>query len=277
MSAGVLPAVGADREIAVFAREIRRRALRMTSRARSSHIGSAFSCADILAVLYGGLLRVRPQEPGWSGRDRFILSKGHAASALYAALSRRGFFPSEALEAYSGDGSIFCGHASSAVPGVDWSTGSLGHGLPVACGMALAAQLDHRDHRVVALLSDGELDEGSNWEAILFAGHHRLDRLTVIVDCNGLQSLAATEETLRLEPLDAKWQGFGWWVAECDGHDHASLRSVLETAGHQSGKPSCILARTVKGRGVDFMENSVLWHYRSAQGAELESAMTQLE
>lgn len=275
MSAGLLQAVEAACDTEVFARDIRRRALQMTSRARSSHIGSAFSCADILAVLYGGALRVRPEEPDWPERDRFVLSKGHAASALYAALALRGFFPVEELEAYAGDGSILCGHVSAVIPGVDWSTGSLGHGLPVACGMALAAQLDRRAHRVVALLSDGELDEGSNWEAILFAAHHGLDHLTVIVDCNGLQSLAGTEETLRLEPLAAKWQSFGWAVRECDGHDHEAMRTALR-ARPGSGMPGCILSRTVKGRGVSFMEGSVLWHYRSAQGSELEAAMEEL-
>ena len=275
MIAGTLEATELGSETEVFARDIRRRALQMTSRARSSHIGSAFSCADILAVLYGGTLRVRPKEPDWPGRDRFVLSKGHAASALYAALSLRGFFPAEALDEYACDGSNLCGHAAAVVPGVDWSTGSLGHGLPVACGMALAAQLDRRVHRVVALLSDGELDEGSNWEAILFAAHHGLDHLTVIVDCNGLQSLAGTEETLRLEPLAAKWQNFGWEVRECDGHNHEAMRTALR-ARPGSGVPACILARTVKGKGVSFMEDSVVWHYRSAQGTDLEAAVQEL-
>ena len=274
--------VGRDRDETVqrtsrLAARIRRHALEMTSRGGSSHIGSVLSMADIVAVLYGAFLQVRALEPQWPRRDRFILSKGHAGAGVYAALAETGFFPVELLEGHCQDGSQFSGHVShKGIPGVEFSTGSLGHGLPVGTGMALAAKLDEAAHRVVVLLSDGECDEGSNWEAILFAAHHKLDNLVAIVDYNKIQSLAPVAETLALEPFADKWRAFGWSVREVDGHDHAALLDVLENVPARVGQPTCVLAHTVKGKGVSFMEHQVLWHYRTARDAELDAARSEL-
>jgi len=260
-----------------LARRIRVHALRMTSGGGSSHIGSVFSMADILAVLYGSILRVDPSNPKWDKRDRFILSKGHAGAGVYAALAERGFFPIEKLASHCRDGSDLSGHVSHrGIPGVELSTGSLGHGLPVGAGMAYAAMLDRAPYRVFVLLSDGECDEGSNWEAILFASHHRLDNLIVIVDYNKVQSLKPVPDTLGLEPFADKWRSFGWAVVEVDGHDHDQLRAALSALPLESGKPSCVMAHTVKGKGVSFMEHSVLWHYRTAKGDEFAAAESEL-
>jgi transketolase len=268
------PAAATTEELAL---RIRRHALRMTSTGGSSHVGAVFSMADLVAVLYGHTLRVDPARPDWADRDRFILSKGHAGAGVYAALAERGFFPVEWLERHYQDGSPLSGHVShKGIPGVEFSTGSLGHGLPVAAGMALAAKLDGRPHRVFALLSDGECDEGSNWEAILFAAHHRLDNLVVVVDYNKIQSLAPVAETLALEPFADKWRAFGWAVRECDGHDHARLRATFDGLPAEPGRPTCVLAHTVKGKGVSFMEHSVLWHYRTARGDEFDAALAEL-
>jgi transketolase len=234
--------------------------------------------ADILAVLYGSILRVDTANALWQHRDRFILGKGHAAAGVYAALAERGFFPVEELQTYCRDGSRLGGHISHrGVPGVEISTGSLGHGLSVGAGIAYGARLDARDHRVFVLLSDGECDEGSTWEAILFAAHHGLDRLVAIVDYNKLQSLAPVSETLGLEPFADKWRAFGWSISEVDGHDHDQLRRALAATPASPGKPTAVLAHTTKGKGVSFMENSVLWHYRSAQGDEFQRALDELE
>lgn len=261
-----------------LARRIRVHALHMTSRGGSSHIGSALSIADILAVLYGGVLQVDPQRPDDPNRDRFVLSKGHAGAAVYAALAESGFFPVEKLETHYQDGSDLSGHVShKGIPGVEVSTGSLGHGLPMATGMAYAGQLDGGSHSVYALLSDGECDEGSNWEAILFAAHHQLDNLIAIVDYNKLQSLAPVSETLALEPFAEKWTSFGWSVREVDGHDHSQLQTAFAEAPVTPGRPTVVIAHTIKGRGVSFMENSVLWHYRSPQGTEFTEALAELE
>jgi transketolase len=260
-----------------LANRIRLHALRMTSGAGSAHIGSVFSMADILAVLYGEVLRVDPANPRWKDRDRFILSKGHAGAGVYAVLAERGFFPVEKLASHYQDGSDLSGHVShKGIPGVELSTGSLGHGLPVGAGMAYAGMLDAAPHRVFVLLSDGECDEGSNWEAILFASHHRLDHLTVIVDYNKVQSLKPVAETLGLEPFADKWRSFGWTVAEVDGHDHDQLRAALSSLPLEAGKPTCVIAHTVKGKGVSFMEHSVLWHYRTARGEEFAAAESEL-
>jgi len=261
-----------------LAKRIRRDALRMTSRGGSSHIGSILSIADILAILYGGVLRVDPANPAWQERDRFILSKGHAGAGVYAALAESGFFPVEQLDAHYRDGSFLSGHVShKGVPGVELSTGSLGHGLSVGAGMAFGAMLDRKRHRIFVLLSDGECDEGSNWEAILFASHHELENLVAIVDYNKIQSLGAVAETLALEPFAAKWRAFGWAVQEIDGHDHQQLAAGLNALPLESRKPTCIVAHTVKGKGVSFMEHSVLWHYRTARGDELAAAELEIE
>ncbi len=211
-----------------LAKRIRVHALKMANNGGSSHIGSALSIADILAVLYGETLYVNPDIPKAPERDRFILSKGHAGAAVYAALAETGFFDIKKLMTHYQDGSDLCGHVShKGIPGVELSTGSLGHGLSVGAGMALGAKMDDKAHRVFVLLSDGECDEGSNWEAILFAAHHRLDNLVAIVDYNKIQSLASVEETLSLEPFADKWRSFIWAVREVDGHDHSQFHKTM--------------------------------------------------
>lgn len=262
----------------LLAQKIRRHAVRMTSLGGSSHIASILSIADILAVLYGETLKVDPKNPKWNQRDRFILSKGHAGGGVYAALAEKGFFPISQLDTHCQNGSLLSGHVShKGVPGVELSTGSLGHGLSVATGMAYSAKLDQQSHRIFTLLSDGECDEGSNWEAILFAAHHKLDNLIAIIDYNKLQSLASVSETLELEPFVDKWKSFGWSVTEVDGHNHQDLQQVFNKIPFQPSKPNCILAHTIKGKGISFMEKSVLWHYRTAKGEELENALKELE
>ena len=262
-----------------LARRIRISTLRMTSRGRGAHIGSAFSMADILAVLYGGgVLQVDPRNPRWDGRDRFILSKGHAGAAVYAVLAETGFFPVERLQGHYQDGSCLSGHVShKGIPGVELSTGSLGHGLGVGVGMAKALKLRGGGQRVFVLLSDGECDEGSNWEAILFAAHHGLDNLVAIIDYNKIQSLASVAETIALEPFADKWRTFNWGVAEVDGHDHDAMKQAFERLPVNPGRPTVVIAHTTKGKGVSFMENTVLWHYRTAQGQEFDAALKELE
>lgn len=259
-----------------LAREIRANAIGMVARAKAAHIGGALSMADMLAVLYADILRVRPDDPGWPERDRFILSKGHSCTALYSALALRGFFPLEELATYGADGSRLMAHVSHKVPGVEFSTGSLGHGLPFGCGKALAAKRRSAAWRVFVMLSDGELDEGSNWEAILFAPQHRLDNLVAMVDYNRIQSLGSVAEVLELDPLADKFRAFRWAVREVDGHDHEAIRAALSTAPWEAGKPSVLIARTVKGKGVDFMENNLQWHYSSPKPDQLASALAQL-
>ncbi len=261
-----------------LARKIRRHALDMTSRGGSSHIGAALSCADILAVLYGSVMKINPLQPQAPWRDRFILSKGHAGCAVYAVLAELGFFPVERLLTHYQDGSTLSGHVShKGIPGVEISTGSLGHGLSIGTGMAFAAKLDRRAHRVFVVLSDGECDEGSTWEAILFAGHHKLQNLVAVVDYNEVQSLAPIAETLALEPFAEKWRSFGWSVNEAKGHDHEDLECTFRRALSSPDRPSVVIAHTTKGKGVSFMENSVLWHYRTAKGLEYEIARQELE
>ncbi|MFC2084435.1 transketolase [Bacteroidota bacterium] len=262
-----------------LAYKIRMHALKMTSSGKSSHIGAVLSIADILAVLYNDILRIDPTNPKWDERDRFILSKGHASAGVYAVLAEKGFFSTEILKTHCQNGSILSGHIShKGIPGVEVSTGSLGHGLPIACGMALAARLDNKKHLVFALLSDGECDEGSNWEAILFVGHHKLNNLIVIVDYNKIQSLAPVKDTLDLEPFAQKWEAFGWKTVLIDGHDHNEIKYTLNNLIKNRGEqPMCLIANTVKGKGVSFMENQVLWHYRSPQGEELQNALKELE
>ena len=260
-----------------LARRIRIHAVRMTNRGGGAHVGAVLSMADIVAVLYGAVLRVDPTSPQWPQRDRFILSKGHAGAGVYAVLAERGFFPVEQLHSHYQDGSELSGHVShKGVPGVELSTGSLGHGLSVGAGMALACKLEGKAHRVYVLMSDGECDEGSNWEAILFAGHQRLDHLAAIVDYNKMQSLGPVSLTLELEPFADKWRAFGWSVVEVDGHDHDALRTALSAVPSATGRTSVILAHTTKGKGVSFMENQVLWHYRTPTGKEFIDALTEL-
>ena len=263
-------------ELQELANKIRVHVLQMTSNGGSSHIGSAFSMADMIAVLYGNILRINPTNPESTDRDRFILSKGHAGAAVYAALAEKGFFEKDWLQTHYKNGSKLSGHIShKGIPGVEMSTGSLGHGLPVATGMAIVAKRRKEKHRVFVLLGDGECDEGSNWEAALFASHHSLSNLIVLIDYNKLQSLDSIEQTLALEPLADKWHSFGWEVEEVDGHDISSLQNTLSTSS-LGQKPRCLICHTVKGKGVSFMENSVLWHYRTARGEEYRAALEEL-
>lgn len=258
-----------------LAARIRRHAVTMTHLGKSSHVGSVLSIADILAVLYGRVMHVRPKTPAWPARDRFILSKGHAGAGVYAALAESGFFPVEDLKTHYGNGSRLSGHVShKGVPGVELSTGSLGHGLSVGAGMALSAKRTGKRHRVFVLLSDGECDEGSNWEAIMFAAHHGLKNLVAIVDYNKIQSLASIAETLALEPFAEKWRAFGWDIIEVDGHDHAALWGAFLSIN--SERPTAVICHTIKGKGVSFMEGAVLWHYRSPQGEEYLAAIEEL-
>lgn len=265
-------------QIKVIAKQIRIHCVNMTHRAKSSHIGSSLSMADLLAVLYNGILRIDPANPEWPDRDRFILSKGHACTALYAVLAERGFFPLEWLDTFYQNGSRLAGHVTHTyIPGVEVSAGSLGHGLSMATGMALVAKRDGRSYRVFALLSDGECDEGSTWEAALFASQQQLDNLVAIVDYNKIQSLDYVKEVMDLEPFGKKWQSFGWGVREIDGHNVAEIHQTLSQVPFKPGHPSCVIAHTIKGKGVSFMENTVLWHYRSPQGEEYQLAVAELK
>lgn len=262
--------------LAAFARAIRIDVLRMVHQAKSSHIGSCFSIAELLAVLYGRILNVDPRRPYKNDRDRFILSKGHASAALYAALAIKGFFPQSWLNDFYQDGSHLPGHATHTVPGVEISTGSLGHGLSIAAGMAVVGKQKPSPFRVFALLSDGECDEGSIWEAILFAAHQRLDNLVAIVDANKIQSLGRVEEVLNLWPFADKWRSCRWSVQEVDGHSVVEIEAALARVPFEEGAPSCVIAHTTKGKGVSFMEDDLLWHYRSPNDAEFAEALTEL-
>ncbi len=255
---------------------IRSHALDMTHLGSSSHIASILSIADIIAVLYEEIMYYNPKNPTDNQRDRFILSKGHAGAAVYAALAEKGFFPKSQLELHCKNGSNLSGHIShKKVPGVEFSTGSLGHGLSVGCGMAMYAKFEKLKHKVIILLSDGECDEGSNWESILFAPHHKLDNLVVIIDYNKIQSIESVSDTLELEPFAKKWTAFGWDVHEVNGHNHKELTKILKQ-NNKIKKPKCIIANTVKGKGVSFMENNNLWHYRSPQDEEYLMAKKEL-
>ncbi len=260
-----------------LANKIRIHAIEMTNRAKSAHVGSSLSMAELLAVLYGEILRITPETTEDPDRDRMILSKGHGCVGLYAVLAECGYFPIDWLKSFYCNGAKLAGHATCGPPGIEVSTGALGHGLPIASGMALSGKRDQRPYRVFALLSDGECDEGSTWEAALFAPHHQLDNLVAIVDYNKVQSLGFVEDVLSLEPLGAKWESFGWAVQEIDGHDVQQIEKTLTRIPFESGKPSCVIAHTVKGKGVSFMENTVLWHYRTPQGEEFDSAIAELE
>jgi transketolase len=271
-------AAGNGVDLRAMSRDIRRLTLEMTSRAKSSHVGSVFSAVEILATLYGKVLNVRPEQPDWPARDRFILSKGHSCAGLYAALALRGFFPLKRLEEFYVDGGSLYGHAThKGVPGVEVSTGSLGHGLALGVGLASGAQRLKQPWRIVALLSDGECDEGSTWEAALLAHAWKLQNLTAIIDFNKIQSLGRVEDVVPLEPFADKWEAFGWGVKSIDGHDFDELASALDPANWPAdGRPRCVIANTVKGKGVGFMEDDLLWHYRSPQGDELARALAEL-
>jgi transketolase len=263
--------------IAAHAAHLRRVCLRMAHAAKMGHPGGDLSAADILATLYLRVLAVDPSNPSDPGRDRFILSKGHASAVLYAALAGKGFFPAEWLSTYMQPLSPLNGHPDrNKVPGVEANTGPLGHGLPIAVGAALAGRIRGASFRTFVLTGDGELQEGSNWEAAMAASHFGLDRLTVIVDRNGLQQGDFTERTIGLEPLAGRWRAFGWEVAETDGHDIPALIDTFERVPLAAGRPTCIIASTRKGRGVSFIENRAEWHHRVPTDAELDRALAEL-
>jgi len=259
-----------------LAQKIRAHAVMMTNLRHSGHVGSSLSMADILAVLYQTTLAVDPKNPGWEERDRFILSKGHAAAGVYAALAEKGFIPREWLRTYYCDDGKLCGHISHHVPGAEFSTGSLGHGLPVAVGMALAARMAGKKHRIIVLMSDGDCNEGSTWEAIMFAAQQGLDNLTVIVDYNRVQALGKSKDIIDLEPLGKKIQDFGWAVKEIDGHDHGQIESALSVLPFHPGRPSFLIARTVKGKGLKAMEDTVGCHYQCVPDDGLAAAYKEL-
>jgi transketolase len=250
--------------------------LRMTHHGKSGHVGSMLSMAEILAVLYRRILRVDPVRTKWEERDRLILSKGHGGGALYAVLAEEGFFPKEWLMTYYCDEGKLMGHISHHVPGVEFSTGSLGHGLPVAVGMAIAGRYRRQKHRIFCILSDGDINEGSTWEAIFFAAQHHLDNLTVILDYNKIQALGFSKDILNLEPLTDKLALSHWSVREVNGHDVGDLEKALTAVPFQSGKPSWVTAHTIKGKGVSFLENTVACHYGSVNDEQLTLALQEL-
>jgi transketolase len=258
------------------ARAVRMHALNMVYASRLGHPGGDLSVADILATLYFGVLRVDPKAPREPGRDRLILSKGHASGALYATLAEAGFIPVDQLSTYMKPKSALNGHPNrNAVPGVEANTGPLGHGLPIAVGVAIAGQIDHADYRVFVVTGDGELQEGSNWEAAMAAGHRKLANLTLIIDRNTLQQGARVAETNEVEPLADKFRAFGWEVVDADGHDPSALIDAL-TRPDGRVKPLCVIAHTTKGKGVSYMEDQVGWHHGVPTKAQLDQAMKEL-
>jgi len=258
-------------------RAIRRNILKMIFKARVAHVGSALSVVDILTVLYFGILKIRPKNPKWANRDRLILSKGHAAAALYATLAQRGFFSKQRLKDYCLDGTKLAAHpVINCLPGVEASTGSLGHGLSLGLGMALAAKHDKKTYRVFVILSDGDCDEGSTWEAAMLAAHLKLDNLITIIDYNKIQALGWTKEVIDLEPFKDKWRSFGWAVKEIDGHDCQQIERTLKKIPFQLQKPSVVIAHTIKGKGISFMENKLEWHYQHPNKEQLKKALKEL-
>lgn len=256
---------------------IRKHAIEMVHHAHASHIGGILSCADLIAVLCNDVAKIDPLNPKRADRDRIVLSKGHNGVAIYAALAELGFLDVKELEHYGEDGGIFSCHISHKhVPGIEITTGSLGHGVCVACGMALNAKLKNLDYKVFAIVGDGECNEGSVWETVMLANQYKLNNFTVIVDVNGMQAMGDTKTVIDMEPLTDKWHAFGWYVVDVkDGHDHNALKQAfLEDS---KGLPKVILARTIKGKGISFMENQLLWHYRDPQGEFYEQALKELE
>ena len=255
---------------------IRRHGVEMTALSGGSHIGAILSVADIMGVLYTDILKFDKDNPEWDSRDRFILSKGHSGASVYAALAENGFFSVEELKTHYADGSRLSGHVSHHLPGVDFSTGSLGHGLSVAAGRALAAKQDGKTFRSFVVLGDGECNEGSVWEAAEFANHFKLDNLVAIVDHNHMQSLDYCNNTLEVD-MEKRWKGFDWNVIVVDGHDHDALRTVLTDTSNPKHKPTVVIANTIKGKGISFMQNDILWHYRFPhEGWEYNCAVNEL-
>jgi transketolase len=265
-----------DHALALKSIRLRKRTLEIIHRAGAGHTGGGLSCLDILNVLYNRVLRVSPGTFSDPHRDRYVQSKGHSVEALYSVLADRGFFPTEDLETLCHYQSPYVGHPTRKIPGIEMNTGALGHGLPICVGMAIAGKLDHAPYRVFTLLGDGELAEGSNWEAAMAAAHYDLDNLTAIIDHNTLQISGHTRDVCSNEPLDDKWRAFGWAVRTVDGHNFAELTDALSKPA-ESGKPTCVIANTIKGRGVSFMENTAKWHHGVPSEAELKQAMAELD
>jgi transketolase len=259
------------------AAKLRMRVIQMSHRAKSAHLASCLSCCDIVTAAYWDVCRIDPANPTDPLRDRFILSKGHAASALYAALAFRGFFPEALLDTYCEDGGMLAEHPpAKLLPGVEAATGSLGHGLPIGVGMALAGRMRRETFRVYALLSDGENNEGSVWESAMFAAAQKLENVCVVIDYNKWQATARSNETLQLAPLREKWAAFGWDAHEIDGHDIGAVAAAMRNVPNGSGKPVALIAHTVKGKGVSFMEDDNNWHYRSPTEDEVSKARVEL-
>lgn len=265
-----------DRDLALKSLRYRRSILKWIKHAGAGHTGGSLSCTDILNVLYNRILRVSPSTFSDPKRDRYIQSKGHSVEALFVVLADCGFFPEHELETLCGYDSHFVGHPTRSVPGIEQNTGALGHGLPIAVGSAIASKMDDAGFRVFTLLGDGELAEGSNWEAALAGAHYKLDNLTAIIDCNTLQITGRTRDVMNHEPLDEKWAAFGWAVRRVDGHDFAALTDALK-APLEPGKPSMIIARTTKGRGISFMEDVGKWHHGVPSDDEYAKALVELE
>lgn len=261
----------------LLAREIRKTSVKLVYQANASHIGGALSMADILAVLYADVLKFDSADSEYPERDRFILSKGHSCVSLYAALAHSGYFSISDLDSYGKDSSKFISHTSHYIPGVEISAGSLGHGLPIACGLAFAAKRKKETWRTYVLVGDGEMDEGSNWEALLFGAQFNLDNLCLIIDYNKIQSLGFTNEVLNLEPLKSKLEAFNWNVLNVDGHNHNELLAAFDNAKQTKGKPTVVIANTIKGKGVSFMENKLLWHYKSPNEEQYIQAVEEIE
>lgn len=259
------------------ARQIRRDIVAMVGAAGSGHPGGSLSAADMVTALYFEVMRIDPQNPAWPERDRFVLSKGHAAPVLYAALAERGYFPVEQLSTLRQVDSLLQGHPDMRkVPGVEMTTGSLGQGLSAANGIAMAGKLDGKDYRVFVMLGDGEVGEGQVWEAAMAAAHYKLDNVTAFLDYNGLQIDGRCEEVMSPEPLADKWRAFGWAVQEIDGHDFEQILAAVEKAKATRGRPSMIVARTVKGKGVSFMEDEASWHGTAPKPEQVEQALAEL-
>lgn len=265
------------KKLEIAACRIRMGIIEGTHGARSGHPGGSLSAADAFAYLYFKELKIDPENPAWPERDRFVLSKGHTAPGLYAALALRGFFPTGELKNLRHIGSMLQWHPNmNETPGVDMSTGSLGQGLSAAAGMALAAKLDQKQYRVFAVMGDGEIEEGQIWEAAMAAAKYKLDNLVGFVDVNGLQIDGTTEEIMPSEPLDKKWEAFGWNVIKIDGHDLRAISDAVDAAGECRGKPTMILAKTIKGKGIAFMENKVMWHGNTPNEEEYQKAKAEL-
>ena len=265
-----------DRELQLKAIHLRKKTLEAIFDAGAGHTGGGLSCLDVLNVLYNRILNVSPETFSSPTRDRYVQSKGHSVEALYAVLADRGFFPEADLKTICHYQSHYVGHPTRHIPGIEMNTGALGHGLPICIGMALAGKMDSASYRVFTLLGDGELAEGSNWEAGLAAAHYKLDNLTAIIDHNTLQISGHTRDVMSNEPLDEKWRAFGWAVKVVNGHDYAALTEALSQPA-EIGKPTCIIANTTKGKGVSFMENVAKWHHGVPSEAEMKQALAELD